>query len=164
MNRPPLGPVAFAAVLSGAVLPAQAQLLPLYECSAGTTSVNFGAYSPFSASALDGVGEVRVDCSLLGLLGILVSYKISISAGSSGAFSGRQMVGGGYRLNYNLYTDPARNNVWGNGAGGSTTVNVSYLAAVLFTTRSYSIYGRIPPRQNLPTGTYTDTIVVTVDY
>ncbi len=159
-----LGGVALAAVLSGGMPLAHAQLLP--ECIVSATSVNFGAYNPFSPVPLDGVGEVRVGCKLLGLLplDLIVNYSVSLSAGSSGVFSGRQMVSAGNRLNYNLYTGASRISVWGNGSGGSSTVSDSYLLSLIVTTRSYSIYGRIPPGQNLPAGAYTETIVVTVDY
>jgi Uncharacterized secreted protein len=60
-------------------------------------------------------------------------------------------------LAYNLYTDPSRTLVWGDGINGSD-VSVSGSRIDL------PIYGRIGARQNVPEGQYVDTIVLTISY
>lgn len=133
------------------------------SCSASATPTSFGTYNPFSQAPLDTTGRVTVTCQ--DVLNIVVSYTIRLSAGSSGDYTTREMAGPGYQLQYNLYTDSARSSVWGDGSGGSATVSDGYLLAVLFpVVRSYDVYGRITGGQNVPPGSYSDTIIVTIDY
>lgn len=134
----------------------------LFTCTAEASVANFGAYSPFDAAALDGVGNARVTCT--GLIGLLVSYDIQLSRGASGSYAARSMSNGIHALSYNLYTSAARATVWGDGSGGSSTVSDGYLLAILTTVRDYPVYGRIGAGQNVSPGAYADTIVVTVNY
>ena len=134
------------------------------NCAASASAVSFGTYSPFSASPRDAVGNVRVSCSLLGLVSLTVSYTVRLSAGGSGGYATRRMTGTAGSLDYNLYTTSARTTVWGNGAAGSATLSDGYLLGLLTVNRDYPVYGRIPALQNVSAGTYTDTITVTVDY
>ena len=68
------------------------------------------------------------------------------------------MASGANVLEYNLYTDPSRLTVWGDDSAG--TVTVSETAS----TAEKTIYGRVPGRQNVPAGTYTDVVLVTISY
>jgi spore coat protein U-like protein len=67
-------------------------------------------------------------------------------------------------LDYQLYVNTARTTVWGDGTGGTATVQDGYLLGVGSETRSYPVLGRIPGGQNVPVGSYADSIVVTVDF
>lgn len=121
------------------------------SCSAGATIVAFGSYDPFSSSPLDAVGSVSVTCN------VSASYTIALSAGQ-GSFTTRSMLSGAHVLNYNLYTDSLRSQVWGDGTGATQTVAGSG------TSSSYSVYGRMPALQNAYVGAYSDSVVVTVTY
>ncbi|HZX31656.1 MAG TPA: spore coat U domain-containing protein [Rhodocyclaceae bacterium] len=132
-------------------------------CTAAASSTSFGSYNPASLLATDGVGNVRVACSTV-LINVLVGYTISLSAGSSGSYAVRRLQNGSNHLNYNLYSDFTRLTVWGDGSGGSSSVSDSYLLVVLTLARDYPVYGRIPAGQNVPAGSYADTILVTVNY
>lgn len=136
----------------------------LYTCSVAADTVNFGSYSPLGGSPVDAVGEVRVSCSLLGVISLLVSYEIRLSSGESGSYFPRRIYSGLYDLAYNLYTDSARTIIWGDGSGGTGYVSDGYLLGLFTVTRYYPVYGRLPAGQNVPTGTYSDVIIVTVDY
>jgi spore coat protein U-like protein len=74
------------------------------------------------------------------------------------------MFNGGNSMQYNLYTNAARTQVWGDGTGGTAKVSDSQLVVVGTSQYSYTAYGRIPALQNLGPGTYTDTITVTLNY
>jgi spore coat protein U-like protein len=63
-------------------------------------------------------------------------------------------------MNYQIFSDTAYSVVWGDGSGGSSTVNTS--AGVAGTT-TYA-YGRIPHQPSTVPGAYADTIIVTVTY
>ncbi|MDR7993823.1 spore coat U domain-containing protein [Thermosynechococcus sp. TG252] len=81
--------------------------------------------------------------------------------GNAGRFTPRQMTSGRERLDYNLYIDAARTQIWGDGTGGSslrTLVPVNHAPTTL------EIFGRIPTRQFVPAGIYSNTIVVTLEY
>jgi spore coat protein U-like protein len=120
-------------------------------CSVASEGVRFGNYDPFEAADLIGAGYVHLNCDAE------VAAEVSLSAGS-GSFSARHMGNGQSQLAYNLHTDPQRLVVWGDGTGGSSTVTTSAQLADI------PIYGAIGARQNVTTGSYDDTIIITVTY
>lgn len=120
-------------------------------CSISTTGVNFGSYDVFSNLSSDGVGSVSVNCDAA------ASYSIAISSGN-GSYASRWMASGAHQLAYNLYREASRSTVWGDGTGGSAVVNGSGTGA------THTVYGRIPSRQNVHAGSYSDNIVVIVTY
>ncbi|MHA7835576.1 MAG: Csu type fimbrial protein [Algiphilus sp.] len=137
-------------------------------CSIATTqNVVFGGYDPLNASALLSEGAVTVECSgsLLGLIGS-ETFAISLDTGASGTYSPRAMTEvGGDGLSYNLYRDPARTEVWGDGTGGSFVVSDTIGGLLTIGTQSedYPVYGRIPAMQDVTAGSYSDVITVTLD-
>jgi len=135
----------------------------LADCTVSAVSTSFGSYDPLGAVAVDGAGSVSVSCQFL--IGVLVGYTIQLSTGSGGSYAPRSLSGTGYPLNYNLYTNAGRTSVWGDGSAGTATVSDGYLISVLVpVVRNYTVYGRLPAGQNVPPGSYADTIVVTVNY
>lgn len=117
----------------------------------------FGDYDVMSNTPKDISGSVTYRCL------ISLSITIDISAGGGGTFANRRMarMGGGGNLAYNIYADITRTLVWGNGTSG--TVRYGPLVGLL-TGVTVPIYGRIPAKQDVATGTYTDTVVVTLNY
>ncbi len=118
-------------------------------CSVSPQSVIFGDYDPLTVAALDGVGNVNIDCD------VQTTFIVSLSAGNGG-ISDRRMNAGAGQLHYNLYKDAARIFIWGDGlvpSVSATGINVDL-----------PVYGRIPGGQNVPTGLYLDSITVTVTY
>ena len=152
------------------------------ECSITAIPVNFGDFVTISPASLDTVGAVTVSCS-----GVL-SYSVIIGPGSNsgGIFSPRKMAQNGYTLNYNLYIDPARTQVWGDGTGSTFVQSVTTPPFVPTSLPSgasggkkgsakrklnlalgarkdtFVVYGRIPPGQVIPAGQYSDNLTVTV--
>jgi spore coat protein U-like protein len=120
-----------------------------------TTSVAFGTYNPLNASPTDSTGTISYFCP-----GALAPV-ISISTGSSGSFSPRQMTTAtADLLSYNLYTDAARTTIWGDGTGGSTTV----AGTTALNPATNTIYGRVFPQQSAAAGSYSDTLTVTINF
>lgn len=131
-------------------------------CSASVGTLAFGNYSGVSGLPSDSQNTLTVTCS--SLISILVSYTVSLSAGNSGNAAARQLRQSGNSLNYNLFQDILRTTVWGSGANA---VSDSYLLSILGigVDRTYPIYGRITAGQtSVPSGSYSDTITVTVTY
>jgi spore coat protein U-like protein len=135
----------------------------LQSCSVSATALSFGTYDPSSATARDSTGMVTVTCTAT-LLGISASWDILLSTGSSGSFTPRRLFSGGNSLQYNLYINAGRTQVWGDATGGTAKVSDSHFLVIGTNQYSYTTYGRIPALQNLAPGTYTDTITVTVNY
>ena len=132
------------------------------SCSiSALSSAAFGIYNPYSASALDGVATATITCS--GTKSAeLANVSITASAGVSGSFFPRQMQGPNLsRLNYNLYIDAARTQIFGNGVAGTFADTGSASTPITFT---QTIYGRIPAGQDVAVGAYSDLLIYTVNF
>ena len=120
-------------------------------CSVSTVGLNFGNYDVFSTLDNDITGTIDVNCQTS------TSYSISLSSGS-GTYASRTMTSAGNLLSYNLYTDPTRLTIWGDGSSATVTVSNTGI------TGSSTVYGRIPARQNAVVGIYADIVTVTVTF
>jgi spore coat protein U-like protein len=135
----------------------------LGTCSVAATAVGFGTYDPLAATALSSTGTVTVTCTGTALLTVPVT--VSLNAGIWGNFSARSAASGASRINYNLYSDAAQTQVWGDGSSGTSTVNLSVFILVIGTGSSAAtVYGLVPNGQDVAPGTYSDTITATVSY
>lgn len=127
------------------------------------TNIAFGAYDPAAANnttALDGLGAVTVRCTRGSNAAIALDQGLSATGTSSCGAPARQMSdGGSNRLRYDIYSDSGRTSAWGCAATNDVDQAFSSLAPVAFTT-----YGRIPAGQDVPAGSYTDTVTVTVTF
>jgi spore coat protein U-like protein len=127
-------------------------------CSIGSVvGVAFGSYDVFRGGAVDSAGSVTYRCDDVAALDSIV---IQLSSGSSGSFQPRTLRQGLHQLKYNLYLEPSRSTVWGDGSAGTGQygpVMPPNGSSVLL-----NIYGRIPNLQNVHAGSYTDTVVVTI--
>ncbi len=64
-------------------------------------------------------------------------------------------------LNYNLYLDAARTSIWGDGTGGTALFTVAIPSGKAV---NVTIFGRIPAGQDVAAGSYSDSIVVTIQF
>lgn len=121
------------------------------SCNVTVIPVNFGTYVPVAASPRDSTGTVTLTCA-----SHTGGAVISLNAGTKGGggFTSRGMSNGLSRLSYQLYADAAHSRIWGDSTGGSVTV-------ALAQSGSATIYGRIPAKQPVSAGTYTDTVLIT---
>jgi spore coat protein U domain-containing protein, fimbrial subunit CupE1/2/3/6 len=126
-------------------------------CSVSSSNLSFGSFNPLLANTADSTGTITVSCLLL------ASYNIALSPGSSGTYTSRRMANGGNHLEYNLYRDAGYSQIWGNGTGGSYTVNDSIL---IIGSKNHTVYGRIPlsTQRGAMVGSYSDSITVTITY
>lgn len=120
-------------------------------CSVSTVGLNFGNYDVFSTLDNDITGTINVSCQTS------TSYSISLSSGG-GTYASRTMMSAGNLLSYNLYIDPTRLTIWGDGSAATGTVSNTGI------TGSSTVYGRIPARQNAVVGIYADIVTVTVTF
>ena len=138
---------------------AQAQLGPSCTLLA-TPGINFGAYTS-GGGALDGQTTLQFSCVPNLLIGPTVSYSISLNqgAGSGGSFNPRRFSGSGATLDYNLYTDPVRITIWGDGTPGTSKPGGTCAGSC-----SVPVYGRIFAGQSVPAAQYQDDILVTIEF
>ena len=130
-----------------------AQIARAAGCTVSTTGLNFGNYDVFSTLNDDITATIDVNCPNG------TAYSIWLSSGS-GTFASRTLTAIGSALAYNLYVDPTRLTIWGDGTGGTATVSGTGTGTNVETT----VYGRIPAGQNVAVGSYSDLITVTVTF
>lgn len=150
-----------AALAFGITAPDPAHACTLCSCSATTTDASFGTYDPTATASTDTSGTISINCT--GIVALFGTVETAASAGSSGDAVQRTMRQGVNSLNYNLYIDPARSIVFGDGTGSTQTITRPLNGLLIFG-QSVFFYGRIPAGQRVTAGTFTDSIVITVTY
>jgi spore coat protein U-like protein len=166
--EPQRAPARAAAILGLALL-APVAAVAAVDCSVSATGVAFGAYDPSLSPPDDSTGSITVTCDYIAPGGATdANYMITLSTGTSGVYSQRQMVAGAGRLGYNLFGDAGRSQVWGNASGGTTIISGTLRVGpgVGNGTRSqtHTLYGRVPALQDADTGAYADSILVTLTF
>jgi spore coat protein U-like protein len=125
------------------------------ECTVDAQALNFGVYDSTSPAPLDGVGEIRMTCSGG------TSYRISMKSAKVNPDGSREMkTPASPRALYFLYLDPSRSIPWGDGTGGTRL----YAGTGTGLPQSVPVFGRVPARQRLAAGTYSDDVLITVSW
>lgn len=133
-------------------------------CWVFSTDVNFGMYDPLTGAAVDSTGDVTVICGTF-QVGSVMSYEVILTKHRRGRRPRRMQGPRRPRLEYNLFTDPARTIIWGNGRGTTGVVTDSYtMTSVCCEVRTYTIYGRIFSGQNVRPGLFEDSIEVRINF
>jgi spore coat protein U-like protein len=140
-------------------------LFPLFSpetvsalCTVSTAPADFGSYNVLLPSANDIVTSITVECNDTPPPDVTISIGPSPN---SGGFDPRQMrlVSGSEFIDYNLYTDSGRTQIWGDGSGSTFTLTDKVFRRTPWIA---SVYGRIPPGQDVSIGTYNETLTVTI--
>jgi spore coat protein U-like protein len=131
-------------------------------CSVSSGGVAFGTYDSIGSQVRDTNATITVECS--GTVGAAVNYTIALASGG-GTISDRRVTYSTTHLSYNLYTDASRNQIWGDGTSGSTTVGDSYTLDAPVVSRNYTVYGRVAAGQSgAIAGSYTDSVQMVLNY
>ena len=142
-------------ITSALLLPGVASAL---NCSITLTPMSFGMYTPGMTAPLDAVSNITVRC-----VAQPGTYAVSIGPGLSGNQLMRTLsAGGGNFLNYNLYRDPARTQIWGDGTPPTFIVTGARTSVGRPTINLHPLYGRVFSGQTPNPGTYADNLLVTV--
>ena len=149
------------AIIAGVLL-AAAPAAAAPNCSISATPVAFGTYDVFATGPTDSIGAITYRCTGMGNSN---AVTIDIDGGWFGAVAQRRMARlfwfGLEYLPYNLYLDAARTTVWGN---GTTAEHYGPIVPPNGKDVSVTIFGRIPPRQDVSAGNYFDTVTVTINF
>lgn len=141
-------------------------------CFVSANPVAFGVYTPTDPVPVDGASSITVECQ-----GAKTPITVAIDAGvgSGATAAARRMTAPLDTLQYGLFLDPARLIAFGDGSSGSQTVS----CVTGETTMPYCngsnpsgalrrvvipFYGRIPALQDVASGSYSDTIGITVTF
>jgi spore coat protein U-like protein len=128
------------------------------QCRVTVTALNFGTYMPISPSHADSVGQITVRCQAQP-----GSFTVVIGPGLSGDLTARTLTSTGPDiLYYNLYRDPSRTQIWGDGTPPTFTVSGVRPSKGRPTFYNYPVYGRIFANQAPNPGVYNDSPMVTV--
>lgn len=128
------------------------------NCVVSTSPVLFGDVDVTSGAARNGTGALHVTCTN----GTDWLASADAGQGPSANLQGRRMSNGNDEMAYNLYTDAALMNAWGDGVDEATSL---FSGTGTGSEQTTTIYGRIFGGQTgLPAGSYGDTVTVTVSY
>lgn len=143
------------ALLCAALFPHEAFAI---HCQVSLNPIDFGIYRPLQAVPLDVTGTITVRC-----MAQPGSYGVTIGSGGSGDFVARALTSGtGGTLIYNLYRDPARTQIWGDGSPSTFIVAGARTDRGRPTVTDHPVYGRVIAGQTPDPGTYVDNLLVTV--
>ena len=106
---------------------------------------------------------VSIACDNPAMQAETVTYSLQLGPSGNGQRASRAMRSGSEQLLYNLYTDAARSQVWGDGSEG-TMVFTGALQLPSTRTAQHPVYGRLFERQPVLPGSYGDALQVTLSF
>jgi spore coat protein U-like protein len=130
------------------------------NCTITTSPIAFGSYDPVAANAaapLDGTGAVTIACTKN------TSATVGLGPGNNPAGAQRRMSTGGGSPSYGtyeLYQDTGHTTVWSDSGAGLLAPSAAPSKAA----RTFTVYGRVAAGQDIPAGTYSDSVVATVNF
>lgn len=113
--------------------------------------MTFSNYPIGGDAPIDSTGSVNVNCTGTG-------YDVLVGRGLDPDITRRMADDSSNYLNYEIYADSGRTNVWADNTSGGVNTYQSGAAGAL----THYLYGRIFEGQDVPLGTYSDTVAVTV--
>jgi spore coat protein U domain-containing protein, fimbrial subunit CupE1/2/3/6 len=128
------------------------------NCRLTVPPLSFGTYDPLDTNSVqpaDASTIVIVSCTRN------TSAFVALDFGRNAVSNGdRAMSGpGSEHLEYQIYRDAARSQVWANGADA-----VRFFSHGISTPEQITVFGRILPRQEVEPGAYIDVLTATVDF
>jgi len=128
------------------------------NCRVVVPPLSFGTYDPLDVHATQ-PADAAVNLTLMCTrnTGAAVSFDYGLHAPSG---TNRSMSGPGPdTLHYQIYRDAARSQIW---AQGTEAMRVT--SHGVGTPDQLTVFGRIPPRQEVEPGAYTDVLTATVEF
>jgi len=123
------------------------------NCTISTTPLAFGTYDTLSSADTDATGTVEITCTQ----GATATIGLDLGANAS-ASTRRMKDATTNHLTYEIYNESTRTTIW----NATNVVNAG--SAPSNAPRSFTAYGRIAGAQSVPAGSYSDTVVATVDF
>jgi spore coat protein U-like protein len=130
------------------------------NCTITANALNLGNYDPVGANAAapaTASTTLSVSCTNGAAANVTLGQGDNAGGGSTDADPTRRLSDGTNFLNYGLFTDVGLADEWGN----TVATGIPYTGTG--SAGSLTVYGSIPAAQNVPAGTYTDTVVATIE-
>jgi spore coat protein U-like protein len=122
------------------------------------TAISFGTYSVLNSSDTPTTTAFSFNCTPNQYA------RLILSTGSSGVFlPNRTMASGANIAKYNVFLDAGGSQVWGDTTSGTVSYSV-FNSTPGNKDFGDNMYGIMPNSQDLPVGTYTDTLFATLQY
>ena len=123
-----------------------------------TGNIAFSAYDQTAGDDLQSTGTMTSTCTSGGAAVITMSQGTSPHASSTAAVPERQMTNGSDKLKYYLYGDSGYSVAWGDTSGTGKSFTGTGSA------QTFTAYAEITAEQAVISGTYTDSVAVTLTY
>lgn len=126
------------------------------ECKVVTAAdLDFGTRGVIDAN-IDQSTTITIQCTS----GTPYTVGLNAGGGAGATVAVRKMTGpASATINYSIYRDAARTQVWGNTAGTDTVAGTGNGAQ-----QNLTAYGRVPPQNTPAPGVYSDVVAITVTY
>ncbi|TJY63314.1 spore coat protein U domain-containing protein [Sinimarinibacterium sp. CAU 1509] len=127
------------------------------SCSVTGDTLNFGNVDALTGTTVDVTATISVTCTLG------TTYNVQLDQGTYGAsVTTRKMqkAASTELLSYHLYTSVLNTTEWGVTNGVDTVAGTGLGIAAT----PHLVYGSIPAGQEVPAGSYSDTVTITVAY
>jgi spore coat protein U-like protein len=115
----------------------------------------FGTHSFLDTANIDSSVDFSIRCT--NGTGATIALDDGLGGGTVAL---RTMELGAGSVNYTLYADNTYSQVWGDGTLGTSTEPYTGTGS----TETLTIFGRVPTQATPASGTYTDTITITVTF
>ena len=127
---------------------------PISSCTVSATPLTFLIPVPTNIN-VDSTSTIAVKCPPN------TAFTIDIDTGLYSNGINRRVYNAGYNayINYDVYKDPPRSAVWGTGGAKNVAANSGVTGIVLRT-----VYGRVASVKTLKSGSYNDTLTVTITF
>lgn len=131
------------------------------SCTISAGTLAFPNYDAVTGTQVDGQAALSVSCSKGAITNITLGQGANPALLSTDILPLRQMKNTTTTdmLGYSLYSNSLRTTVWGNTA----LTGVVYVPASASPT-NVNVYGRITALQDVPAGSYADTVVATISF
>jgi spore coat protein U-like protein len=131
-------------------------------CTIDVRPLSFGTYDSLSGIALDALAQVIYVCGNLDdRASGNKTIRIEMETGYSNQYGTRNMTAGNNNyLEYNIYLDPTHRTIWGNGTNGTDAYIDPHPPNK--TPVTVPVFGRIHAMQDVPAGTYVDSLIVRI--
>ena len=155
--------VAGTALISGAANAAQvSDNMTVTADITGTCTLSSAATLAFgtntsTGSNIDAQQDISVNCTNG------VDYTIGMNNGANALGLVRRMASGANFMTYDVYTAATRAGAESVAAVG-TAAPANFIGTGTGAGQTITVFGRIPSQSTPPVGTYTDTLVVTLQY
>ncbi|MFN7751499.1 MAG: spore coat protein U domain-containing protein [Pseudomonadota bacterium] len=152
-----------SSMLAAAALVTAAASHAQVSCDLQVPAMSFGRIDVLAELPADrSLGSIDIICRNSGNLDVAMLVRTAVSAGSGGTDSRRRMVGpGGISLEYNLFRDVSRTQLWRASGDAPTAINVGAQRQVSL---QLPVFGRLYGPQTARPGAYADWLTVTLDF